>query len=172
MEESREGIQREGPDIILIVDSNIVFSIIVAGKRARAFRIIAEHQDLELFSPEEVLMEFREHLKKLEKSARIEFWNKVLLAFSLIRVVPREIYEDKLREAYSIAGLFDPKDTPFIALSLKLDTPLWTEDKGLLRASFASQRYIALDTEAVESLLKGESLDVVRRKLYKKLFKQ
>jgi predicted nucleic acid-binding protein len=171
MEEGGEKIQREGPNIILVVDSNIIFSIVVAGKRAKAYRVIAEHQNIELYSPEEVLLEFRTHLKKLRESARVEFWNKALLAFSLIRVVPREVYEDKLREAYSIARLFDPKDTPFIALSLKLEAPLWTEDKALLCASFKSHLYVALDTEAVEDLLQSKSLELVRKKLYKKLFK-
>ncbi|BAA79436.1 hypothetical protein APE_0472 [Aeropyrum pernix K1] len=172
MEEGGEGIQREGPNIALVVDSNIIFSIVVAGKRAKAYRVIAGHQDLELYAPEEVLLEFREHLKKLEKSARVEFWSKALLAFSLVRITPKEIYEDKLREAYSIARLFDPKDTPFIALSLKLEAPLWTEDKALLRASFKSNLYVALDTESVENLLHGEPLESIREKLYKKLFKQ
>ena len=172
MEKNRERVQSRGSNTALIVDSNIIFSIIVAGRGARAYRIIAEHQDLELFSPEEVLIEFREHTKKLEKSARVEFWNKVLLAFSLIRIVPREVYADILQEAYSIASRFDPKDTPFIALSLKLDLPIWTEDKALLRASFESGRYIALDTEAVESLLEGKSLEVIREILYRKLFKK
>ena len=46
MEEDREGVQGEGPDIALIIDGNIIFSIIVAGKRARAYRIIAGYQDL------------------------------------------------------------------------------------------------------------------------------
>jgi predicted nucleic acid-binding protein len=113
MEEGGEGIQREGSNIALVADSNVIFSIVVAGKRAKAYRVIAEHQDLELYAPEEVLLEFREHLKKLEKSARVEFWSKALLAFSLVRIVPKEIYEDKLREAYTIARLFDPKDYAF-----------------------------------------------------------
>ncbi len=172
MEKNRERIQREGSNIALIVDSNIVFSIIVAGRRARAYRIIVNYQDLELYSPEEVLTEFREHTKKLEKSARTEFWDKVLLAFSLIRIVPREIYEDVLHEAYLIASQFDPKDTPFIALSLKLDLPIWTEDKGLLQTSFTSGKYIALDTEALESLLEGKPFRFIRQKLHEKLFKE
>ena len=172
MEENRERVQGEGSNIALIIDSSIIFSIIVAGKRARAYRIIAEHQDIELFSPEEVLIEFREHMRKLEKSARIEFWNKVLLAFSLIRIVPREVYADILQEAYSIASQFDPKDTPFIALSLKLELPIWTEDKAMLQASFKSGRYVAIDTEAVESLLDGKPLEVIREILYRKLFKK
>ncbi len=172
MEEDREGVPGEGSNLAFIVDSNIIFSVVVAGMRARAYRIIVEHRDLELFSPEEVLIEFREHTRKLKKSARVEFWNKALLAFSLIRIVPREIYKDALREAYYIAKTFDAKDTPFIALSIKLELPIWTEDKGLLQASFKPGGYVALDTEAVDRLVKGESLDAVRERLHEKLFKQ
>ena len=171
MGEDRERVPGKGSNLAFIVDSNIIFSIVVAGRKARAYRIIAEHRDLELFSPEEVLIEFREHTRKLEKSARVEFWNKVLLAFSLIRIIPREIYKETLREAYSIARIFDAKDTPFIALSLKLELPIWTEDRSLLQASFKPGRYVALDTEAVDRLLKGELLETVREKLYRKLFK-
>jgi len=40
MEENRERVQREGSNIALIIDSNIIFSIIVAGKRARAYRLL------------------------------------------------------------------------------------------------------------------------------------
>ena len=171
MEEDRKRVQGKGSNIALVIDSNIIFSIVVAGKRARAYKIIARHRDLELYSPEEVLLEFRMHARKLEKGARIEFWSKVLLAFSLVRIVPREIYEDIMKEAYSIASSFDPKDTPFIALSLKLDLPIWTEDKNLLRASFTSGKYIALDTEALEELLEGTPLGLIRRKLYSRLYK-
>ena len=169
MEESGARVQGEGPNLALIIDSNVLFSIIVAGKRSRAYRIIAKYLDLELFSPEEVLLEFHAHTKKLKRSARREFWNKVLLAFSLVRIAPREMYEDKLKEAYSIASNFDPKDTPFIALSLKLEIPIWTEDRALLKYSFISEQYIALDTNSVESLLKGEPLNRVREKLQKSL---
>lgn len=169
MEENRAGVQGEGPDLALIIDSSILFSIIVAGRRARAYKIIAEYPDIELYSPEEVLVEFHTHMRKLEKSAREEFWNKVLLAFSLVRIVPREVYEDRLREAYLIASNFDPKDTPLIALSLKLEIPIWTEDKALLRHSFISRRYVALDTDSIERLSKGEPLNKILEKLQKKL---
>ncbi len=40
-------------------------------------------------------------------------------------------YEDKLRDAYAVAREFVPKDTPFIALALKLNVPIWTEDKDI-----------------------------------------
>ncbi len=154
---------------MLVVDSNIVFTIVIAGKRALAYRIVKEHDELELYSHEEILVEFREHSKKLRRSAREEFWDKVLLAFSLIRIVPRELYDEELTRAYSVAKMFDSKDTSFIALSLKLNYPIWTEDKDLLRASFKTGMFVALDTESVGKVLAGEPIESVREQLYRKL---
>jgi len=67
-------------------------------------------------------------LKKYSK----EFELKSFLAFSLIHVIPSEIYEDKISEAYNMAKQFDEKDTPFIALALKLNIPIWTNDSKIL----------------------------------------
>jgi len=50
MEGFREGVQDEG--IALVLDSNILFSIVIAGNRSRAYRII-EKYELDLFIPEE-----------------------------------------------------------------------------------------------------------------------
>ena len=92
-----------------------------------------------------------------------------MLAFMLVHVVPRELYEDKLRDAYTIARTFDPKDTPFIALSLKLNVPIWTEDKDVIKYGIQTRRYIALDTIAVEKLLSGKSLENVLQDLASRL---
>ena len=44
-------------------------------------------------------------------------------------------------EAYRLCGDIDPKDTPYLALTLHLDGRLWTEDKtlkkGLVPRGFA-----------------------------------
>ena len=92
-----------------------------------------------------------------------------MLAFMLVHVVPRELYEDKLRDAYTIARTFDPKDTPFIALSLKLNVPIWTEDKDIIKYGIQTQRYVALDTVAIEKLLSGRSLKDVLQDLASRL---
>jgi len=92
-----------------------------------------------------------------------------MLAFMLVRIVPRELYEDKLREAYAIAKEFDPKDTPFIALALKLNVPIWTEDKDIIRYGIRTRRRIALDTIAVERLLSGEGVEDILRDLASRL---
>ncbi len=166
MERAGGGVQEEG--IALVLDSNILFTIVIAGSRSRAHRIVEEYE-LRLFMPEEALIEFHRHVKKLKRHAVKDFETKVMLAFTLVHIVPRELYEDKLRDAYSIAGRFDPKDTPFIALALKLDVPIWTEDKDIIKYGIQTQKYIALDTAAVEKLLSGKSLEVVLQDLISRL---
>ena len=49
-----------------------------------------------------------------------------------------------------------------------LDVPLWTGDKALIRRGLETGEYIAVDTEGVELLLRGESLDSVLERIKKK----
>jgi len=162
MERTGGGVQEEG--VTLVLDSNALFTIIIAGSRSKAYRII-EKYELNLFMPEEALIEFHRHAEKLRRYAIKDFETKAMLAFTLVHVVPRELYEDKLRDAYTIAERFDPKDTAFIALALKLNVPIWTEDKNIIKYGIQTQRYIALDTIAVEKLLSGKSLENVLQDL-------
>ncbi len=69
------------------------------------------------------------------------------------------------RKAYEIAKDFDPKDTPFIALALKLNVPIWTNDKDMIVHGLKSGKYLALDIQAVEDLIEGRSLKEVREDL-------
>jgi len=167
MERTEGGVQEEG--VALVLDSNILFTIIIAGKRSKAYHVI-EKYELDLFMPEEALLEFHRHVEKLRRHAIKDFETKVMLAFMLVHVVPRELYEDKLRDAYTIAERFDPKDTPFIALSLKLNVPIWTEDKDVIKYGIQTRRYIALDTIAIEKILSGKSLENVLQDLALRLF--
>ncbi len=150
----------------LVVDSNVVFTIIIAGNKSKAFRIIKDY-DLTLYFPEDGLLEFKKHKDKLKKYSK-EFELKSFLAFSLIHVIPSEIYEDKIPEAYNIAKQFDEKDSPFIALALKLNIPIWTNDKKLIEYGLKTNKYLALDSESLDDLLKGTGIDEIKQKLEKK----
>jgi len=47
-------------------------------------------------------------------------------------IVIRSSYiEDLIDDALEICKSFDPDDAPFIALALKLDIPIWSNDKDL-----------------------------------------
>ena len=149
-----------------VIDSNVVFTIIIAGDKSKAFRIIKDY-DLTFYFPEDGLLEFKKHKDKLKKYSK-EFELRSFLAFSLIHVIPSEVYEDKIPEAYDIAKNFDEKDTPFIALALKLNIPIWTNDRKIIEYGLKSGKYLVLDTESIEDLLKGTSINEIKQKLEKK----
>jgi len=89
--------------------------------------------------------------------------------FSLVQVIPLEFYSDKIQEAYKIAAKFDEKDTPFIALALKLNLPIWTGDKKMLSASIRDGKFTAIDSTALEALLNGSSLEEVIEEMKNRL---
>lgn len=89
-----------------------------------------------------------------------------LLEFCEIR--PETEYFDRWEEAYELAKQFDEKDTPFIALAMKLSIPIWTNDKQMIIHGLKTRKYIALDTQAVEELIKGKQLEEVLENLKKR----
>jgi len=122
-------MEGEKERIRAVVDSSIVFSLVIKGKQS-AYLDFFLNDRLELYAPEEIIYEFRKHSKKLrDKSDTFE--EAMFLAFSFIRIMPREFYIDVMQKAYNICK-FDEKDTPFIALALKLGIPIWTNDKGII----------------------------------------
>ena len=59
-------MEREKERIRVVVDSNIVFSLIIKGKQSMYLDLFLNER-LELYAPEEIIYEFRKHSKKLKK---------------------------------------------------------------------------------------------------------
>lgn len=56
------------------------------------------------------------------------------MLFKEITVIPKfAISKENWHEAYGLCADIDEKDTPFVALSLELTVPLWTNDKKLIK---------------------------------------
>lgn len=140
-------MEREEERIRIVVDSNIIFSLILKGKSS-AYLGIFLRDDIEAYAPEDVISEFRTHRRKLKDKSE-EFEKGVFLAFSFIRIIPREFYLDTI-EAYNICRKFDEKDSPFIGLALKLGIPIWTNDKGILENEGV---YRTITTDMLRKLL-------------------
>jgi len=47
-----------------------------------------------------------------------------------LTVYERAFYNSKLPEAHELIGKRDPGDVDLLALALKLNIPVWTNDKG------------------------------------------
>ena len=61
-----------------------------------------------------------------------DFRKFVRMLFEKIVVIPKlAISKENWQKAYNFCKDVDEKDTPFIALSIELSMPLWTNDKSL-----------------------------------------
>ena len=94
------------------------------------------------FFPDYGLIEiekFREHIcskrRRVPSCPSYDYAIKFLL--EAVTIVPRQLYVDQISHAYEQMAVIDPKDTPFLALALHLECPIWSDDAYLKRQSLA-----------------------------------
>jgi len=125
----------------LVIDANIIISAMIKDSITR--KIITDSK-IEFYSPGKVIEEVLKHSDLIAKKAGLT--NEEVLSFfrillDNIRVVPEGEYRDSISEAFNIAKNFDEKDTPFIALALKLNrlnsSPVLASTRFAHRDSFA-----------------------------------
>jgi predicted nucleic acid-binding protein len=113
----------------LVVDANILFSsLIKEGKSAELLLDLS----FDLFTPEFILTEFEKHKKTiLNKTNRSpeEFEDIFSIIKEMINIIPKEEFVDYLDTAEEITP--DPNDVMYLALALKLNCPIWSNDKKL-----------------------------------------
>ncbi len=69
-----------------------------------------------------------------------------------VNVVPSEMYSSKIGLAFDLMKERDVKDTPFLALTLQLGCPLWSNDKHFQ----GLEGVLVYSTEAIVEFLKGK----------------
>lgn len=74
-----------------------------------------------------------------------------------VTIVPRQLYGDQVSCAYAGMTAIDPKDTPFLALALHLESPLWSDDTHLTRQTLVP----CYTTSEILELLENSSSDPV-----------
>jgi predicted nucleic acid-binding protein len=112
----------------LVCDTNIVFSALIAGGKTRELILSDE---TELYAPEFFFSELDNHRHEIEEKSNLSEEQIGLLLSVLFKdteVVPREEFEDELDLASQLIGGTDPDDVPFLALALRLDVDIWTDD--------------------------------------------
>ena len=158
-------MEKGSEKILLVVDSNILFSYFML---SRKIRNLVLNSKVTLYTPDWAIHELNKYFdskiaKRVEEKgiSGEEIELIVLDVMQRLIVVPKALYTDKWDEAMKIAEQFDVKDTPFIALALKLNIPIWTGDKKMIESGLKTGNYMALDTKAVEDLIDGKSLEDV-----------
>lgn len=112
-----------------ILDANPLFSALI--KDSFTIRIIVSEK-VELFAPEFLFDEFLEHEEEIlakTQRTRKELNQLVGSLKEIIHIIPRKEFELYLEEAKSLIS--DEDDVPYLALALKLNIPIWSNDKKL-----------------------------------------
>lgn len=111
-----------------VLDTNILFSSLLKDSTAR--KIILS-DIFELFAPEFLFTEINKHKRTiLDKTGlgKNNFEFLLLLLQSHVAVVSFREFSGFLNEAEALMKNIDMKDAPFIALAIKLEIPIWSND--------------------------------------------
>ena len=123
--------------MILVVDTNIVFSGILNPEGSISDLLLNSSNSFDFFAPTVIIQELEKHHKKLleisgysEKD--LNFLKRILL--KKIEIIDLESIEPSTWDkAIELVKDVDEFDAPFIALSMELDSPLWTGDRNLIK---------------------------------------
>ena len=131
-------MEREEEALRFVIDTNILIGALVKDNSFKA-RLLKD-RNFKFFYPDYGLLEiekFRAYIcQKRERThtcPSYEYAIKFLL--ESITIIPRQLYTDQIPTAYAQMAEIDPKDTPFLALALHLECPLWSDDNHLKRQS-------------------------------------
>jgi len=110
----------------LAVDANPILSALIGGAALKGFW----DSRLSLYTTVHTVGEVVEYLPRLAQKAGIPFQE----AFASLYLLPLTVYgsafyRSKLTKARRLIGERDPDDVDLLALALKLDIPVWTNDK-------------------------------------------
>ena len=153
----------------LVVDTNIAYSALL--KSSRIHRLLVTEQRLEPHAPKVLLDEIEKHIPRIRRytgftARELRVLWEILV--ERIKIHQEEEYAEEMEEAVNLLRKVDLSDAPFVALAMFLGVPLWTGDKALIRLGLETGEYIAVDTEGVELLLRGELLGSILERMKEK----
>ena len=120
----------------VVIDTNVLIGALVKDNSYKA-RILRNRQFL-FFFPDYGLIEiekFRNYIcsKRGMPLGCPSYDYALKFLLESVTIVPQQLYKDQVSRAYSEMAAIDPKDTPFLALALHLESPLWSDDTHLKR---------------------------------------
>lgn len=112
-----------------VIDTNVLISALLKDSASRKL-IIELNEDF--YSPDFLEEEIEKHKETiLEKSGleKVELDNILTLLLDNILVVAEETYETELGEAKDHLQDTDVKDVPFLAVAIKKNAFIWSDDQ-------------------------------------------
>lgn len=120
----------------VVVDTNIVFSMLASGCGDLAMRVLIP-SEIVFYAPRFLFVELFKHSARILEATRLpeenvlEALNELMESLHLIE--SSTISVGTWMRARELCHDVDIKDTPFVALALHLDADLWTDDDELKR---------------------------------------
>jgi predicted nucleic acid-binding protein len=119
------------------VDTNIIFSGLISPNGTISDLLPNSSNAFDFYSPTNLLDELENHKKKLLKISELSEKELDFLQRNLFKKIDlidlESIRESTWQKAFELTKNVHEFDTPFIALALELDSPLWTGDKKLIK---------------------------------------
>lgn len=131
-----------------VVDTNVLFSFFRKGSETR--KLVLNFEILELFTPSFCMDELRKHKELVCKKSMLsdeEFEEVLDDLLIFVKVSPHSEYKEFFRAAKNVSP--DRDDIDLFALALKLNCPLWSNDRKLKRQT----RVKVLSTKELIELL-------------------
>ncbi|MFH1359005.1 MAG: PIN domain-containing protein [archaeon] len=109
----------------LVTDANIAFSLLKKGSFTSK---LTQKHSLDLYSHKFILEELEEHSEELCKLLNIsnDKFERIKEILSKLVNLKVKVSPQQLNWAKSLIS--DPDDSPYLALALKLNCPIWSED--------------------------------------------
>ncbi|MCH8317771.1 MAG: hypothetical protein IIA88_04640 [Bacteroidetes bacterium] len=110
----------------IVIDANPLLSALLGGRS----RSILLSDKFRFVTTEYTTWEVKKYIPMVAEKSEVKEID-ILKAFEKFPIlsIQSKYYNDKLHQAQKLIGSRDPKDVDILALSLKLDYPIWTEDK-------------------------------------------
>ncbi|MFY7935984.1 MAG: PIN domain-containing protein [Flavobacterium sp.] len=123
----------------IIIDTNLIFSALLSN--ASQIREVLLDDAFTFYAPNFIIAEIFKHQRKMLKLTKldeVEFFTYFNAIVENVKFIPLDFISTPSRQqAYDLCHDIDPKDIPFVALSIELKTPFWTGDNKLKRGLLA-----------------------------------
>ena len=139
----------------IVADTNILISALLKDNSINSKLIKAKI--FSIYFPDYGLKEIDKYktyiiAKRIRNSQNLSFEFAKKYIFDDIRVIPFDLYRNKIKEASEIMKDIDEKDAPNLALAMQLCCPIWSNDKHFMMQ------------KAVKVYTTGNLLDLLNRK--------
>ncbi len=135
--------------MLLIIDTNVLFSFFHPGSKVKEYLKSLREKGVSLLVPQYMFDELLGITPEILKYSKLPVDNfSILLALLLkhVKIIPKKEYEKFMEEAKKISPHL--KDAPLFALSLAFDkTPIWSREPRLKRQKIVK---VLHDREVVE----------------------